>query len=129
VEVAPVSVALVPETEGESIRITKIEVIAEHADPQQARHFGVVFGQSTYYSGVGVTVRPGETKIQLTLPAVPCKLLARSDAHNLDPKVNQHNFPAQGEVELTPKPGQSNRAEIKVSAPRIDLGGDEADDR
>jgi hypothetical protein len=124
VAVAPVTVELQPERDGIKIGITRIEIRADHPKPAQGRNFGIVMGQQNHDSGVGLLVRPGTTEVQLILPIVPCKLLARSDAHNLDPKVHQYNFPAQGEVELTPKPGQSNKIELTVGEPQIDILGE-----
>jgi hypothetical protein len=59
--------------------------------------------------------------VELVLPCITTKLLARSDAHNLDPKRSQHNFPAQGETELEPQTAKSNRVEISVAEPEIDV--------
>ena len=113
---------LAPEKAEDSISISKIEIRPEHPKPPGNNRFGMIMGSSNQYSGIGVAIEVGQTEVQLVLPAVPCKLLARSDAHNLDPRVHQHNFPPQGEVELTPIAGKTNKVTLRVQPPQIDLG-------
>jgi hypothetical protein len=121
VDLAPVTVKLVPEKEGQHISISRIEVRVSHPPMPGDQRGRMMFGGSDRYRGIGVEIEPGTTEVVLVLPCISTKLLARSDAHNLDPKRSQYNFPAQGEVELEPETAKSNRVEISVAEPEIDV--------
>jgi uncharacterized GH25 family protein len=121
VDLAPVTLTLVPDTEGSAIAISRIEIRVAHPPLPGDPRANMVLGGSDSYRGIGIEIEPGTTEVSLILPCIETKLLARSDSHNLDPKRHARNFPAQGEVDVHPETAKSNRVEIRVAEPEIDV--------
>ncbi|MCA8956781.1 MAG: carboxypeptidase regulatory-like domain-containing protein [Planctomycetes bacterium] len=124
-EVVPVRVTLTAEGAGPPPPIDEIEIRADHPKPAQPR--GVRINRPDHYTGVAQQIARGTKEVELLLPAVPCKLFARSEAHHLDPKTHSYNFPAQGEAELTPASGSADKVTIQVGKPKISFPDEEQD--
>lgn len=117
-----VVIELVPDKEGQALpRVSRVEIRAEHPQPKGLVQRQVFMGNNNYEQGIGVHLERGAKKVELFLPPVPCKILARSDAHQLDPKMNRHNFSPLGEVEVKPEAGKSSKTQLRVSAPNLSI--------
>jgi len=108
-----VRVTLKPVKEGDKIVASHLDVNVQHP---KSKAMGMVFGSSPNNTGVGISLADGKRKINLFLPVLETKLAVRSNTQRLN-KARSGNPPTLAEHEFTPKPGETNKVELTVTAP------------
>jgi uncharacterized GH25 family protein len=119
---ATVECKITPTDDGQPVLAHRVEVIVNHPKPVQKGARGhVVVGSSTFDSGKGLALQPGQTQLTIVLPALSTKLLVRSAAHMLDPKKNLFSLKPIGTKTVTPEAEKITRIGITVTPPDIEL--------
>jgi hypothetical protein len=112
-------VELVPEEEGGRMVATHVEVQVKHSQvaPNPFGGLVVMGGNTSYDSGVGVALQPGQREFTVLVPVLDVKLIVRSAVHQLDPKKSKYNTPPLGQEAVAPEINKPNRVKIVVSEP------------